>query len=895
MSGTPTSPDKLQALRTRLASAATPAERVEATLLLAEQLWLSDPVTASPLLEQVVAEADAAGRPSDRGRAAYMLGELARRAGDLDGAARHAETVLKVADATGDRRVRAYGLNLVGIIHEQRGESQSALECFEESLEVSRQIGFGKGERSALNQLACAHALQGDLGKAHERYRQCLEANTKAGDAHGRATSLYNVGWTLAAMGRWTEATENFYRAVALCEEHGFSDPLAAARMALGELSLKRSEYDDATLMFRAVIESERQNRRSGAVYREALTNLGWTHFRGGDLAQAEEVLNEAARRCEAEGAHRTLATVCCLRAELALARGWLDAAGDLLAQAMRHATDLNLPTQQGEAIRVQALLAVARGKSAEALGFFGRSETTLEPLGDTFELALARLQHGRELLEVNRAEEARPKLQAAAQTFRRLAVVAETEEATRLLYRLEMSTDRNAALLEGLLSITALELAPEQFIEQALQMLCDNMRFEQGAVLVGTRPVALRGNPDLPVLTGREALSQTDLALVLPVRQEGRDVGLVWFRREVPLATRVESEVLEVVSRALAPALAKLGELRAIETDGTLQIPGLRFRGVVGRNREVRDLLGLVARVAAAAVPVLIRGESGSGKELVARALHESGPRADHPFVTVNCAAVPEALLEAEFFGVEKGAATGVAARPGKFELAGEGTIFLDEIGDMSPALQAKLLRVIEDKVIIRVGGARETRVDVRVIAATNMDLDQRERQGLFRRDLLYRLNTVQLIVPPLRRRKEDLPVLTEYFIARAAQEYNRPVRRASEEVMALFAGFSWPGNIRQLQHVVERAVILANGDTLQIADLPLELRQCRAGSAGHAPEGMRSRFRDKTDESERAMLIEALREAKGNVSKASKLAGLSRRQFYRLLRKHHVDNNPD
>ncbi|MBM3330953.1 tetratricopeptide repeat protein [candidate division WOR-3 bacterium] len=895
MSGETTSPDKLQRLRERVKSASTPAERVEATLSLAEEIWLKDPVVARPLLEQVVADAEAAGRISDKGRSAYMLGELARRAGDLDAASRHAETVFTVADATGDRRIRASGLNLVGSMHGQRGEHQSAVECFEEYLEVSRQIGFGKGERSALNQLACAHALRGDLGKALVRYQQCLEVNTKAGDSHGRATSLYNIGWTLAAMGRWPEATENFYRAMALCEEHGFSDPLAATRISLGELSMKRSEYDDAAFMFRSVIEAERQHRRAGDVYREALTNLGWTHFRKGDLARAEDVLSVAARLCEAARDRRVLAAVCCRRAELALARGWLDAAGDQLVQAERHAADLNLPTQQGETLRVQALLTSARGDPAQAIDFFSRSEAVLGPLGDTFELALARLQHGRELIEVSRSEEARPLLQAAAQTFRRLAVVAEAEEATMLLYRLELSIDRNAALLEGLLSTTALGHAPEQFVEQVLAMLCDSLQFKQGAVLFGGRPVALRGNPDLSMLTGREAPSQTDLTLLFPVRQEGHDVGLVWLQRGKPLATRVGSDVLEVVTRTLAPALAGLGEIRAIEADSEPQIPGLRFRGVVGRNREVRDLLGIVARLADAPVPVLIRGESGSGKELIARALHESSTRADSPFVTVNCAAVPEALLEAEFFGVEQGAATGVAARPGKFELAESGTIFLDEIGDMSPALQAKLLRVIDEKTVTRVGGTRKTPIEARVVAATNMDLDLREREGLFRRDLLYRLNTVQLVLPPLRRRQEDIPVLTRYFIARAAQEYDRRIHGASDDVLSLFARFDWPGNIRQLQHVVERAVLLADGDMLQVADLPLDLRQRDAVPDAQSRESLRSRVRAKSDEAERVLLVEALRQAKGNTLEAIKLTGFSRRHFFRLLRKHNLNRNSD
>ncbi len=889
-------PDKLQRLRARVDSAANPAERVEATLLLAEELWLSDLVAARPLLELVVAEADAADRIKDKGKAAYMLGELLRRTGDLDGAAHCADTVFKVANQTADTRARANGLNLLGIIHRERSEFEPAIDCFKELLEISRQIDYEQGERIALNGLGGVYGLKGEFDGALAYYQLSLEAHNKAGDAHGKAVGLYNVGWTLAAMGRWTEATGNFHRSIALCEEHGFYNPLAAARMALGELALKRSDYETAALMFRTVIEGERETRHSGRLYRDVLSNLGWTHFRKGDMAQAEEVLNEAARLCEKAEDRSVLATVCRRRAELALARGWLDAAGDLATQAERHATDLNLTTKQGEALRVQALLSAARGDSARALELFSRSETVLAPLGDTYELALTRLQRGRELMHVRRWEEARPLLQDAARTFRRLAVVAEADEANRLLYRIEMRTDRNAALLQGLLSIAALALAPEQFIEQVLQILCDNLRFDQGVVLVEGRPVATLGNPDVSVPSEIPAAqSQTDLELLLTVRQAERAVGLIRLLRRLPIEARVDSEVLEVVSRTLAPALAKLGELSAIEADSTLEIPGLRFRGVVGRNGEVRGLLGLVARMAAAPVPVLIRGESGSGKELIARALHESSPRADQPFVAVNCAAVPESLLEAEFFGVEPGAATGVAARPGKFELAGKGTIFLDEIGDMSPAIQAKLLRTIEEKTVTRVGGTRETPIEARVIAATNMDLELRERQGLFRRDLLYRLNTVQLILPPLRRRPEDVPILTHYFITRSAHEYQRPVRGASKDVLALFAGFAWPGNIRQLQHVVERAVILANGGTLQVADLPLELRQTRPASTSPAPAVTPAERRQAADESERATLTEALRRTDGNVSEAIRLTGFSRTHFYRLLRKHHISHNPD
>ena len=891
MSDTTGPRDKLQALRDGVTSAATPAERVKATLLLAEELWLSDPVAAGPLLEQVVAESERTGQTADGARAASILGELRRRAGDLDASARYAELVLKAAVTTGDRRIRAGGLNLVGMVHQERGELRRALECFEEFLQLSRETKFGQGERSALNQLAGVYGLQGELDKALACYRQCLEASTRAGDSRGRAICLHNIGWTLESMGRWTEATEYLHRTIALCEQYGLRNPLLAARMALGELSLKRSDYENAAFMFSAVIEAERETQHSGQLLREALSNLGWTHFRAGDLARAEDTLDEAARLSETAADRCLLATVGRRRAELALTQGRLDAARDLLAQAARHATELNLRKEQGEVLRVEALLSAARAKPGPALELFMQAEATLKSLGDTLELALTRLQRGRVLVENQRPDEALPLLQTAARTFRRLSVVTEAEEASRLLYRLEMRTDRTAALLKGLFNITALGLAPEHFIERALSLLCDNLKFEQGAVLLDGRPVAFRGNPDLGALPRRHSsLSQNDFALLLPVRQDRRLLGFVWLRRDQALVTRVEPRLLELVSRMLTPSLAKLGELKAIETGRAPEIPGLRFRGVVGRNPEVLETLALIPRVAGTTVPVLVRGESGTGKELVARALHESGPRADYPFVTVNCAAVPENLLEAEFFGVGKGAATGVEARPGKFELAGGGTIFLDEIGDMSPGLQSKLLRVIEDKAVTRVGGTETVLVDVRVIAATNMDLDLRERQGLFRRDLLYRINTVQLFLLPLRRRREDLPALTTYFIARTAQEYGRPARRASDEVLALFAEYSWPGNIRQFQHAVERAVILAAGDTLQLTDLPPELRQTGPVAVAQPVAATRAERRKADAETERAMLIDALSRADGQAPKAAKLVGYSRTHFYRLLQKHHI-----
>jgi two-component system response regulator AtoC len=231
----------------------------------------------------------------------------------------------------------------------------------------------------------------------------------------------------------------------------------------------------------------------------------------------------------------------------------------------------------------------------------------------------------------------------------------------------------------------------------------------------------------------------------------------------------------------------------------------------VFGDSAEMREVKELIERVAATDVTVLVRGESGTGKELVARALYASSARRDKPFVKVNCAALPTELLESELFGFERGAFTGaIQQKPGKFEFANKGTIFLDEIGDMSYPLQAKLLQVLQDHEFTRLGGKQDIRVDVRVVAATNKDLQKACGDGQFRDDLFFRLNVVSIDLPPLRERRDEIPVLTEYFLSKYAAEYNRPHSGVSPETMTMFMDYAWPGNIRELQNLVRRIVVL-------------------------------------------------------------------------------------
>jgi DNA-binding NtrC family response regulator len=302
----------------------------------------------------------------------------------------------------------------------------------------------------------------------------------------------------------------------------------------------------------------------------------------------------------------------------------------------------------------------------------------------------------------------------------------------------------------------------------------------------------------------------------------------------------------------------------------------------VVARSPKMQEVLATVERVAPTNATVLLGGESGVGKDLIARAIHEKSRRATGPFLKINSTAIPENLLESELFGFERGAFTGaVASKPGKFELADKGTLFLDEIGDVPPVTQVKLLRVLQEREFERLGGTRTIKVDVRLIAATNRDLRAALEQGTFREDLYYRLNVVPIDIAPLRERKEDIPDLVNLFISQFMGESSKPVEAIAPEAMQILVNYHWPGNVRELQNIVERACALAKGSVLGVADIHLDVRPTKAanGAGGFLPDGM------TLEQWEDEMVQEALRRANGNKSQAARLLGLSRNALrYRL-----------
>ncbi len=368
-------------------------------------------------------------------------------------------------------------------------------------------------------------------------------------------------------------------------------------------------------------------------------------------------------------------------------------------------------------------------------------------------------------------------------------------------------------------------------------------------------------------------------------------ELGAFWF---------MEKPIQPPALRVLIERAASQSQL-AEETERLQR--QLQYQGVlvdmVGSSSQMQSVFSVIRQVAPSKAAVLIVGESGTGKELVARAVHQLSPRRNGPFVAINCAAMPETLMESELFGHEKGAFTGaLERRAGCFELAQQGTILLDELAEMPPGTQAKLLRVLEDSRVRRLGGKSEMSVDVRVVAATNRNLDEALKKGDLREDLYYRLNVFQIALPPLRQRISDLPLLCEALITSLNKKHTCNVTNVNSEVMDAFKKYGWPGNVRELRNVLERAVIMAGQGTIQVAHLPYDFGFA-AGSRPPAqifePESVRLSVGTSVSDAEKALIQLTLQHTKNNKTRAAEILGISLKTLFNKLKEYGTDNDPE
>ena len=442
-------------------------------------------------------------------------------------------------------------------------------------------------------------------------------------------------------------------------------------------------------------------------------------------------------------------------------------------------------------------------------------------------------------------------------------------------------------------MSTRILVVEDEEKLRRVVELQLKAAGFEVDQAGSAEDAVKLADRADL-ILTDLRLPGMTGLELLGQIRQQNSQVPVIVMTAFSTVENAVDAMKAGAVD--FLPKPFSLDHLMAV-VNKALEVSALRaenqklreelgrryeFGNIVGRSAAMREIFATVERVAPTRATVLLAGESGVGKDMIARAIHQHSPRAARPFVKINCTALPENLMESELFGYEKGAFTGAnTTKPGKFEQADTGTVFLDEIGDVPASVQVKLLRILQEREFERLGSNKTRHIDVRVLAATNVDLREALEQGTFREDLYYRLNVLPIDIPPLRERKEDIPFLADHFVKKFAGDVGGRIESISEGAIQKLMQYHWPGNVRELENVIERSMVLSPGPVLQLEDIRLDSAPSRARPAADTflPEGM------TLDEFEQSIIREALKRANGNKSQAARMLGLTRNALrYRL-----------
>ena len=917
-------------------------EEIRRLLARAVALLGTNPVEALAVAEEARTKAQAGQEHWLLAESLNMLARAHQSAGD--------------AGRADGRALESLGLTLA--LHDVEGE-QKALSLLERKQESkgAREQG-SKGIRDVL----LAYAGVGEeIDEA--KYRQVMPAACERRPLLGRSLEfleslasadslhdgdyLLSIGSLCREQGNSERAIEYSSRALNEYERAGDRSGLAVCHTNIGEVYLRRGRYERALQVFDMVLADEADR----VAPKPLLPALGFTAevcLHTGDLARARNCCDQGLALARSTGNRVEQAQALLRKAELLMVTEELPEAGEALHAALGIILQAGVPYLEACAQRLIARLLARENRPEPAGACFAAATETLTRLDRRPELARTLSDSGRYRLELGGRREGIEQLQRAVELFRNMEALNEALGIERYLVQQDSQQDRRLLILRSLSSLVTQLLPAEDFVRRSLDLLRDTLRCAHGTVYLAANQQFQGDSPDDwgPGVSGdvvraalryeecRTAEGEAQSIVCLPLKLSGRSIGAAclqcgensdqvtkWPSGPVKTLDHSTTRPLdhssfrETLSSLLAMGLAN-GLETGVASSGRESSPhrrhgAPRFPGIVGSGRAMQEVYDLIDRVAPTPASVLIRGESGTGKELLARAIHQRSPRAARPFVAINCAAIPEALLESELFGVEKGVATGVAARVGKFELAHGGTLFLDEIGDMSLPLQAKLLRVLQSRAFERVGGRATVEVDVRIVAATNRDLEKAMAEGKFRQDLYYRLNVMTIVLPPLRNRTEDLPALVSHFLAMYNQEFARQTAGVAPEVMALFRRYPWPGNIRELGNLIERAVILCPTETIRVTDLPVAFQnfardnpeplptETRVDTAPDTPRELwqsRKRAKDQaTTELERKLVSGAVERNKGNVARAARELGVSRAQLYRLMDRHGLRDKPE
>jgi DNA-binding NtrC family response regulator/tetratricopeptide (TPR) repeat protein len=807
-------------------------------------------------------------------------------------------------------------------VHSVSGISLAQLGRYEEAMGALRQAERLATLVHADDVLATVCGNQASVMMLQHRYEQALALAERSvtlhedhGSGHGLAVALATLGQICVQLGDLSRAEEALHRALEVRSPIQFHETTGAVFDTLAQIHLMRGRYETASdFLTRASDAYGAYGRQTSRWYEWSVRALGARlALRRGALeeavARADEILG-----ADAPPFDSLQATL--IAAEALTAAGRLDEAERRLATAADALDPTASPAPWGEYLRLRGALHARRGSAADAYHAFAQSATLLDLLGERYQAGLSHLAVGRLVAETGARSVAERHLNQAFTVFEQLGAerdLADTQAARALLTTVGSGeyiispADADDAIVKRVVDAAAL---PELLCRETAQALLETAAADSSVVFIelsggDVRVVASAGSDaDAARALARSAAHGTahgrgTIALESLGRDpEGPRFGLVASSRPLghPVMRRLRM-IAAVARQGFALCAARNRSVGSIDLAVDHSLEPL-LPGFLSASAAMTRVVEQIQRLQGNDLTVLITGESGTGKELVARAIHVGSLRSAAMFLPYNCTTTGRDLADSQLFGHRRGSFTGaVSDQPGLARSAAGGTLFLDEIGDLPLDVQPKLLRFLEQREILPIGETRPQRVDVRVLAATNADLEQRVAEGKFREDLYYRLSVIRIHVPPLRDRREEIPHLSTYFLREASERLGKPDIRLSSETLDVFSQYWWPGNVRQLKNEIQRAVALSTpGGTVEPAHLSPELGSTRLVTAS-SPRPSRSapNLASAVEQVERDMIQSALDRTGGNISETARSLGLTRRGLYLKLRRLGLDSRTE
>jgi Nif-specific regulatory protein len=869
----------------------------------------------------------------ERAFALSGLGTVHWVLGDYSHASWYHHEALKIFDELDDVTKMADCYGNLGIVARRRGQLKEATEFFRKCLDLLVTLQDDYRLSILYNNLGLTFLDLNNSGQALEHLKMAVELQERISDTVGLGFSYNNVGLVFLRQGDLSTASEYFNLAILQFRASRQKTGLALVYYNLGNLYTYREEFAEA-LRYLNKSAKIREELGEEAGMADCFALLGKVFLGQSDFGKALQSLMQAQTLYQKQRNKKAEAGVLLSLAEWSIKNNVLEQAEAHLTQARELLPQPDDKFLLGCFLRTQASVMKRIGDFDHSLNCLSDSAKVFKELQARLEIAVTYIEIGKVGLELKRYKEAKGFLSEASTILEREKIEAKKKEVDSLLEQI-----KDLKILENERITTFYQLAEllnniwdtDELLARSLKLAIQLLNAERGAIIFYSdtdKSFEVKASQGIEQETSQDAIAisrqvlkdvvKSDSPLIVedarkdrrfvksqsvilynilsilcvPLKTKSRLIGTVYLdHRSLPAIFSSEDvEFLKAFAHLIAAAIEK-SELYVKTNEEIFQLKEVLHRTyeypeIIGKSPQMQEVFNMVEKVANSKTAVLILGENGTGKELIANLIHRRSQRKDNPFVKVNCAALPETLLESELFGIEEKAATGVGFRKGKFELADGGTIFLDEIGDMSLSVQAKVLRVLQEKEFERVGGQRSIKIDVRVISATNMDLHKKIQEGSFRKDLYFRLNPIVIAIPPLRERKEDIPPLFDYFLKKFSKENNKPAIRLTKKIIVALQEYSWPGNVRELEHMIESAIVLSEDGAFQPNLLPQEVGKTES----MINLDRYGKLQEVLDWVEKKKIAYTLEKNGWNQSKAAEELGISEPTLRRRMKEHNI-----